>query len=60
MSTGEDLLYIAYAQGKNVELLKRVGEIRSTKQGQRKDMNELIDMAYQELVKEGILQLDSP
>jgi|GEM_PF-6369658 len=59
MSTGEDLLYIAYAQGKNVELLKRVGEIRSTKQGQRKDMNELIDMAYQELVKEGTIQLDN-
>ena len=59
MSTGEDLLYIAHAQGKNVELLKRVGEIRSTKQGQRKDMNELIDMAYQELVKEGTIQLDN-
>ena len=59
MSTGEDLLYIAYAQGKNVELLKRVGEIRSTKQGQRKDMNELIDMAYQELVKEGTIQVDN-
>jgi len=59
MSTGEDLLYIAYAQGKNVELLKRVGEIRSTKQGQRKDMNELIDMAYQELVKKGTIQLDN-
>ena len=55
MSKIEDLLYTAYEQGKRVALLKKVEEIRKTKQDRYITMEDLYEEAFQELIKEGII-----
>ena len=55
MSQVEDMLYAAHAQGKREELLKRAEKIRSTPQHKWSEQSDVYNLAWRELVKEGII-----
>ena len=55
MSKIEEYLYAAYEQGKRDVLLKKAHEIRRAPQHKHTSQGDLYEIAFQELVKEGII-----